>query len=194
MARADNSIRRSSVEERRVFRTARLEYIEIQRITGMDSAAAELYREADIATARPLRFDDWSEAGLEALMLSRLPVVCGNAEGRADLGWLANAEVLLAAQQHWPATKRVPALVLSHLVSRRTRQLAAGGGLFAASAPALGQTMTPGALHRALQTLIAHDVNPLATALKMNLVRVCNCDPRKLPSVRSNRGEPEQSA
>ena len=46
--------------------------------------------------------------------MCRPPVLVGNADGKATLGWLANAEVLLAAQQQWPTSKRIPAIVLAH--------------------------------------------------------------------------------
>lgn len=184
MTRKDNSFRRSSQEERRVFRTARLEYVELGRITGADPAAEEFFQASDLASARLLRFDDWSEVGIETLLLCRPPVLVGNADGKADLGWLANAEVLLAAQQQWPASKRIPAVVLAHQVSQRTRRQAAAGGLFACCTPSLSESMAAIALFRAWQTAIELDLNPLATALKMNLVRACNCDPRKLPPAR----------
>jgi len=114
MTRKDNSFRRSSQEERRVYRTARLEYVELGRIKGADPAAEEFFQASDLASARLLRFHDWSEVGLETLLMCRPPVLVGNADGKATLGWLANAEVLLAAQQQWPTSKRIPAIVLAH--------------------------------------------------------------------------------
>lgn len=192
MTRKDNSFRRSSQEERRVFRTARFEYIELGRITGADPAAEEFFQASDLVSARLLRFDDWSEVGLETLLLCRPPILVGNADGKGDVGWLANAEVLLAAQQQWPASKRIPAIVLAHEVSQRTRRQAAAGGLFAACTPSLSEPMAAITLFRAWQTAIELDLNPLATQLKMNLVRACNCDPRKLPPARPRQPNSEQ--
>jgi hypothetical protein len=187
--------RRSSTEERRVFRTARLEFVKIGRITGMDAAAAQLLRTADIAPARLLRFDDWSTPGLEALMLSRLPVVVGPASGHGPLGWLANPEIMLAAKQHWSADTLIPAIVLAHQVAERTRHMATGGWMFAASTPALSAAASPAAMHRLWNAMIQTGINPLASELKMNLVRAIECDPRKLPAVRpASAQQPDAAA
>lgn len=161
--------RRKSTEEKRIFRTARIEYVEISRITGMDPIAAEFFRHADVTPMKLLNFADWSQLGLEALMLARMPVVIGPASGQGPLGWLANPAVLLAAQMHWPADTLIPVVMLAHQVTKRTRRLIAGGGLFAASSPALSSSLTPSAMHRVLSTMIDEGINPLATSKKMNL-------------------------
>lgn len=194
MQSTEKPTRRSSAEERRVFRTARLEFVEIGRITGMDAAAAKFLRNADIAPARLLRFDDWSKLGLEALMLSRLPVVVGPADGKGPLEWLANPEILLAAKQHWPASTLIPVIVLAHQVAERTRHIAAAGWMFAASTPALSAATSPAAMHRLWLSTIETDINPLASELKMNLVRAIDCDPRKLPAVRPPRCHQSETA
>ena len=185
MTRKDESTRRSSVEERRVFRTAHIEYVQIGRVTRMDAAAADLLHRVDLAPPRILNVHDWSRMGLEALMLCHLPVVVGSAHGTREMGWLANPALLLAAQQHWPSDTLIPVVVLAHQVAERTRKLVAGGGLFAASAPALAQPTSPSGLHRVWTAMIEAGLNPLATTSKMNLVRAAGCDPRKLPGVRS---------
>jgi len=185
MSKTPDGKRRSSTEERRVFRSARLEFVELDRFSGMDPVVAELMREVDIASPRLLSFPDWSEQGLEALMLARLPVAVGNEAGHADLNWLANPQVLVTAQRQWPGHKSIPTLVLAHQTSERTRRLVAGGGLFAECAPPLYRSLGPAALYRLWQALIEHDLNPLASRLKMNLVRATCCDPHKLPAVRA---------
>jgi len=115
-----------------------------------------------------------------------MPVVIGPADGKSPLGWLANPAVLLAAQLHWPDDTLIPVVMLAHQVTKRTRRLVAGGGLFAASTPALSSSLTPSAMHRVLSTMIDEGINPLASSQKMNLVRALECDPRKLPSVRNH--------
>ena len=174
--------RRSSTEERRIFRTARLEYVEIGRIMGMDAAAAALYRHTDIAPKRLIDFQLWSQQGLEALMLCRPPVLIGPTGGTGQLGWLANAEVLLAAQQHWKPDTRIPAIVLAHQVTTRTREIAAGGGLFASSAPVLTSPVSPSALYRTWLEMTRAGINHLATSGKMNFAHATGCDSRRLPA------------
>ena len=56
---------------------------------GMDPGAAELLQEWDLAPTGLLQFQDWTEAGLHALMLVRPLVVVGCADGSGALHWLA---------------------------------------------------------------------------------------------------------
>lgn len=180
--------RRSSAEEKRIFRSARFEYIEIGRITGLDAATAEFLRAADVTPANLIKLEDWSETGLSSLMLTRLPVVVGSADGSGPLAWLANPEVLLAAKQHWPASTRIPALLLAHQVTERTRRIVAAGWMFAASTPSLSAATSPAAMYQLWRSTIEHCINPLASSLKMNFVRATGCDSRKLPPARPQHG------
>lgn len=154
----------------------------------MDAAAAEFLRTADVTPANLLKFEDWSEAGLHSLMLTRLPVVVGSADGSGHLAWLANPEVLLAAKQHWPASTRIPALLLAHQVTERTRRIVAAGWMFAASTPSLSAATSPAAMYRVWRSTIDAEINPLASSLKMNFVRATGCDSRKLPPARPQDG------
>lgn len=187
MSRNADGARRVSIEQKRIFRTARLEYVEIGRIEGMDPAASTLMREWDIATTGLIQLDDWSEEGLHALMLVRPPVVVGCVEGTGPLGWVANAEVLLAAQSQWPRDSRIPVIVLAHQITERTRTQVAGAGLFAACTPALNPKLPPTTVFRLWQKLIKVQLNPLANTNKMALVRVLGCNTRDLPAARKPR-------
>lgn len=142
-------------------------------------------RELDAAAEGAIQFNDWSEEGLEALLLIRPPVVVGNVNGTADLHWVANPETLLAAQNHWSAETLITVIALAHQISAKTRFQAISASLFAACAPALSQPLPPATINRIWHALIEAGVNPLATTQKMNLVRVLGCDPRKLPAVRN---------
>ena len=119
MSRNDESERRGSVEERRIFRTARLEFVPIGRVAGMEPEAAKLMQDWDLVPNGLLRLEDWTEAGLHALMLVRPLIVVGCADGAGPLHWLANSEILLAVQGQWPKDTRIPALVLAHQISER---------------------------------------------------------------------------
>ena len=185
MARDKEGNRRSSQEERRVYRTAESQYVELGRIVGIDPDAASFLRGIDVAPARQLRFGDWSEQGLEVLLLTQPPILVGYAPGHADLTCVANWSVLAAAQQHWPPDRLIHAIVLAHQVSPRTRRSIAGGSLVAAGALAHIQALSDPAFHRVWTQLIDEKLNPLATDKKMNLVRVLGCDSRKLPAVRT---------
>lgn len=161
----------------------------------MDPAAAQFLRDADIAPARLLRFDDWSETGLNALMLSRLPVVVGPIDGTGALGWLANPELLLAARHHWPANALIPAIVLAHQVTERTRCVATAGWMFATSTPALSAATSAPAMHELWRATIERGINPLATEKKMNFVRATGCHSAKLPPARPQHGlDPDAAA
>ncbi len=182
--------RRSSAEERRIFRTARLDFVEIGRIAGMDPAAAALLREWDLAPNGLLQYGDWEEAGLEAVMLARPLIVVGCADGKGTLHWLANGEVLLAVQGRWPKDKQIPALVLAHQITSKTRLQAVGAGIFAASAPSLGGHLPPEALYRLWSHLRAANLNPLTCTNKMGFARAMGCDSRRLPAARAGHTAP----
>lgn len=194
MSRNEDGERRVSAEQRRIFRTARIAFVEIGRIAGMDPHVSTLLREWDLAAHSPLQFSNWSEAGLEALMLARMPVVVGAVEGTGQVAWLANPEVLLAAQCHWPSDKRIPVLALDHRITQQTRLQAACGGLFATNSNALSQQLTAGTLFRLWQQLISAGLNPIAGTGKMSFVRATACDPRRLPAVRPPRVIDEASS
>jgi len=184
MSRNAAGERRVSIEQQRIFRTAQLAYVEIGRIAGMDPGSGRLMREWDIAMPGLLQFEDWTMEGLSALMLVRLPVVVGCVEGSGPLAWLANPEVLLAAQCHWPRDHRIPVIALAHQVTERTRIQAAGAGLFATSAAALSPQLPAPTAFRLWHELIKVELNPLRGTNKMAFVRVTGCDPRKLPAAR----------
>ncbi len=154
----------------------------------MDPAAAQFLQTADVTPANILKFEDWSETGLDSLMVSRLPVVVGSADGTGPLAWLANPEVLLAAKQRWPASTRIPALLLAHQVTERTRRIVVAGWMFAASTPCLSAATSPAAMYHLWRSTIDNGINPLASALKMNFVRATGCDSRKLPPARPQDG------
>lgn len=151
---------------------------------GINAAAAQFLQNVDIAPGEILRFSDWSSVGLEALMMARLPVVSGNASGTGPLSWLANPELVVAAQQHWPPNTLIPAIVLPHQIAERTCHIATVGWMFAASAPPLSRAISSAAMHRLWLATIEAGINPLSTENKMNLVRTIKCDPRKLPAAR----------
>ena len=184
MARDEDGNRRSSQKERRVFRTAQSQYVQLGRIVGIDPAAASFLRGIDVAPARQLRFGEWSEQGLEVLLLTQPPILVGYGPGHADLTCVANWSVLAAAQQHWPPDRLIHAVVLAYQVSPRTRRSISGGSLVAAGALANIQALSEPAFHRVWTQLIEEKLNPLATDQKMNLVRVLGCNSRKLPPVR----------
>jgi hypothetical protein len=185
MSEGKKTERRGSVEERRIFRTARLEFVPIGRIAGMDPAAAELLRDWDLAPTGLLRFQDWTEAGLHALMLVRPLIVVGCANGAGALHWLANGEVLLAVQGRWPRDTRIPALVLAHQITPQTRLQAVGAGILAVCAPSLGRHLGPETLYRIWLRLLSAKLNPLAAINKMSFARVMGCDSRRLPAARA---------
>jgi hypothetical protein len=186
--------RRGSVEERRIFRTARLEFVPIGRIAGMDPAAAELLRDWDLAPTGLLRFQDWTEAGLHALMLVRPLIVVGCADGAGALHWLANGEVLLAVQGRWPRDTRIPALVLAQQITRQTRIQAAGAGILAVCAPSLGRHLPPETLHKLWLHLVEAKLNPLTATCKMGFARSLGCDSRRLPAARLGNATPGAAA
>lgn len=194
MSRNAKGERRVSAEQRRIFRTARIAFVEIGRIAGMDPYVGALLRDWDIAAHSPLQFSNWSEAGLEALMLARMPVVVGAVEGTGQLAWLANPDILLAAQCHWPGDKRIAVVALDHRITQQTRLQAASGGLFAANSNALNQQIPAGTLFRLWQNLISAGLNPTSGTGKMSFVHATACDPRKLPAVRPSRGTTEATS
>lgn len=184
MSRNADGERRVSAEQTRLFRTARLEYVRIGRITGMDPHASALLREWDLAAPGLLQIRDWSKDGLLAMALVRPAVVVGCVEGDGPLGWVANPEVLLAAQGHLAADTLFPVICLAHQITQRTRIHAAGAGLFAACSAALNAQLPAATTFRLWQALIKAELNPLSSTNKMAFVRVTGCDPRKLPSAR----------
>lgn len=190
MADQTNRQRRDSVEERRIFRTARLEFVPIGRIAGMEPVAAELLREWDLAPSGLLRSEDWTEAGLHALMLVRPVIVVGCADGAGALHWLANGEVLLAIQGRWPRDTRIPAVVLAHQITPQTRLQAVGAGIIATCAPSLGRHLLPETLYRLWLRLVEAKLNPLASTSKMGFARVMGCDSRRLPAARAGHKAP----
>lgn len=190
MSRNADGERRVSVEQRRIFRTARLEFVPIGRIAGMEPAAAELLREWDLAPTGLLQCQDWTESGLHALMLIRPVVVVGSADGAGALHWLANGEVLLAIQGRWPRDTRIPAVVLAHQITPQTRLQAVGAGILATCAPSLGRHLPPQALYRLWLRLVEAKLNPLATTSKMAFARVMGCDSRRLPAARAGHTAP----
>jgi len=194
VSRNEDGDRRVSIEQRRIFRTARLEFVAIGRIAGMDPAAGELMRDWDIAAQGLMQLSDWSEEGLHALMLVRPLVVVGCAEGKGPLNWLANADILLAAQNQWPKETRVPVLILAPQITPTTRIQAVGAGVFAACAPSIHRALPPGDLFRLWQALIRAKLNPLSSSNKMTLVRATGCDPRKLPAVRASKPAQDTAA
>lgn len=194
MSRNAEGERRVSVEQRRISRTARIAFVEIGRIAGMDPYVSALLRDWDIAAQTPLQFSNWSEDGLEALMLARMPVVVGAVEGTGQLAWLANPEVLLAAQCHWPSDKRIAVVALDHRITQKTRLQAACGGLFAANSNALNLQLPAGTLFRLWQHLISAGLNPIQGTGKMSFVHATACNPRKVPAVRPPRGIAEATS
>jgi hypothetical protein len=194
MSRNAEGERRVSVEQRRTFRTARLEFVQIGRIAGMDAAAAELLREWDLAPNGLLQFQDWTEAGLHALMLVRPLIVVGCAEGAGALHWLANGEVLLAVQGRWPKDARIPALVLAHQITPQTRLQAVGAGILAVCAPSLGRHLPPETLYKLWLRLMEAKLNMLTATNKMGFARVMGCDSRRLPAARPGDATPAVEA
>lgn len=190
MSRNAEGERRVSIEQRRIFRTARLEFVPIGRIGGMDPAAAELLKGWDLAPTGLLRFQDWTEAGLHALMLVRPLIVVGCADGAGALHWLANGEVLLAVQGRWPKDTRIPALVLAHQITPQTRLQAVVAGILAVCAPALGRHLGPETLYRIWLRLLDAKLNPLTATNKMAFARVMGCDSRRLPAARAGQTVP----
>lgn len=182
--------RRGSIEERRIFRTARLEFVPISRIAGMDPAAADLLQEWDLAPTGLLQFQDWTEAGLHALMLVRPLIVVGCADGAGALHWLANGEVLQAVQGRWPNHTLIPALVLAHQITPKTRLQAVGAGALAVCAPSLGRHLPPDTLYSIWLRLMQAELNPLTTTNKMGFARVMGCDSRRLPAARAGHTAP----
>ena len=194
MSRNEDGERRVSVEQRRIFRTARIAFVEIGRIAGMDPYVGALLRDWDITAHSPLTFSNWSDAGLEALMLARMPVVVGAVEGNGQLAWLANPDIVLAAQCHWPSDRRIAVVALDHRITQQTRLQAAVGGLFAANSNTLNQKLPAATLFRLWQNLISAGLNPISGIGKMGFVHATACDPRKLPAVRPPRDTTEATS
>lgn len=188
------SERRGSVEERRIFRTARLEFVPIGRIAGMDPGAAELLQDWDLAPNGLLQYQDWTEAGLHALMLVRPLIVVGCADGAGALHWLANGEVLLAVQGRWPKDTRIPALVLAHQITPQTRLQAVGAGILAVCAPALGRHLPPETLYKLWLRLMEAKLATLTATNKMGFARVMGYDSRRLPAARPGDTTPVAEA
>ncbi|MEK8049579.1 hypothetical protein AACH10_04945 [Ideonella sp. DXS22W] len=181
MSKDSKGQRRTSIEQRRVFRTASFHLVRIGQVAGMDPEARALWREWDVAAREALLYSDWSTLGLEAFMLVRPLVLIGNPDADG-LHWLANPQVLLALQGRAPDDTQIPAICLAHQVTQRTRLMAAGAGLIAGCVAPLSRPLADPDIHRVWQALVAADANPLSGTTKMSLVRALRCDPRKLPS------------
>ena len=186
MSKDSTGQRRTSVEQRRVFRTASFRLIRIGQVAGMDPEARALLKEWDVAAREALLHSDWSSIGLEAIALVRPLVVVGNPD-TGNLHWLANPELLLAMQGQCQDDTLIPALCLAHQVTQRTRLMASGAGLIAGCVMALSRPLADAEIYRVWQALLAADANPLSSATKMSLVRTLRCDSRKLPSLKAPR-------
>lgn len=194
MSRNADGERRVSAEQRRIFRSARLEFVPIGRVAGMEPAAAEVLREWDLAPTGLIQCQDWTEAGLHALMLVRPLVVVGSTDGAGALHWLANGEVLLAMQGRWPNDTKIPALVLAHQITHQTRLQAVGAGILAACAPSLGRHLAPETLYRIWLRLLGAKLNPLTASGKMGFARTMGCDSRRLPAGRPDEATSAEEA
>lgn len=187
MSKDSKGQRRTSIEQRRVFRTASFHLVRIGQVAGMDPEARVLWREWDVAAREALLYSDWSTLGLEGFMLVRPLVLVGNPD-TDHLHWLANPEVLLAMQGRTPDDTLIPAICLAHQVTQRTRLMASGAGLIAGCVAPLSRPLADPDIYRVWQALVAADANPMAgAATKMSLVRALRCDPRKLPSPKAAR-------
>lgn len=185
MSRKPDGTRRSSEEERRILRTARLEFVELRRIAGMDPVAAEFMRDIDFAHDRLLNVVEWTEPAIDILALTMPSIVVGNVDGHAALAWLANPHLLLAMQAQWPGDRLIPVIVLAHQISDRTKRLVTGTSLMGTTALIQSQPIRPDRLHDVWQALCLQGSNPLTAAGKMAFVHAMRCDPRKLPAARA---------
>ena len=184
MSRNKDGSRRSSEEERRILRTARLEYVELSRIAGVDPVAAEFMGSIDFAMDRLVNLADWQESAIDVLALTMPPIVVGNVDGHARLAWLANPHLLLALQARRPGDTRIPMIVLAHQISARTKCLIAGTSLLGATAMVQSQPVRPDRLYDVCQALCRLGINPLTSTRKMTFVHAMRCDSRKVPAGR----------